>query len=259
MQKIKILNLPDTGTSVSVTLDSTRLSIASDSSFSFNTTDQTAGMHAITVIYSNAVGARTLTDSFTIIAPVSPRVKLSSNISIVTNLVDPLIITATNLSGGGANPLYTFAGDRSITAILQPEGSINSLSLSPAILAIGANRIYARMRTSDTCYTVPTNIDSVQIIRNAVVGIVDPDFADQPIEAFPNPFSQSVSISGFNRGKIYWITINNSLGEIIYQQILSNGNTLNIATSLLSGGSYWLNIFDYKKSKLIGTMLIFKK
>ena len=259
MQKIKILNLPDTGTSVSVTLDSTRLSIASDSSFSFNTTDQTAGRHAITVIYSNAVGARTLTDSFTIIAPVSPHVKLSSNISIVTNLVDPVIITATNLSGGGANPLYTFAGDRSITAILQPEGSINSLSLSPASLAIGANRIYARMRTSDTCYTVPTNIDSVQIIRNAVVGIVDPDFADQPIEAFPNPFSQSVSISGFNRGKIYWITINNSLGEIIYQQILSNGNTLNIATSLLSGGSYWLNIFDYKKSKLIGTMLIFKK
>lgn len=259
IQKIKMLNLPDTATSVKITLDSASLSLASDSSFSFNVTNLAVGSHAIEIVYSNAAGSQTLTDSFTVIAAVTPNVKLSSNISTVTNLVDLVILTATNLAGGGSNPLYTFAGDRNFTSILQPEGTGNELSITPGTLAIGVNRIYVSMRTSDTCHTAATGLDSLQVVRNAITGIIDPDFPNQPISSFPNPFDQSITITGLKTGKSYRIAIHNNLGETLYQQELSNRNMLTISEGALSKGIYWLSIFDYKKNKLIGTMILFKK
>jgi hypothetical protein len=259
IQKIKMLNFPDTTTSVKITLDTAQLSMASDSSFSFNVTNLAAGSHLIEVVYSNAIGSQTLTDSFTVIEAVTPNVKLSSNISTVTNLIDPVILTATNLAGGGSYPLYTFASDRNFTSILQREGVSNELSISPGTFAIGVNRIYVSMRTSDTCHTAATGLDSLQIVRNAITGIIDPDFPNQQIQSFPNPFDRSLTINGLQTGKRYWIVIHNNLGEALYQQELSNSNMITITQGALSKGIYCLSIFDHKKNKLIGTMILFKK
>lgn len=261
VQKIKILNMPDTttGTSVVVELDGKGLALSPDSSFSFNVSNLAPGIHEAEVTYSNIVGAPSLTDSFTVTVLVTPEVSVSSNISTVINLADPVIITASNAGGGGADPLYTFASDRGITTVLQAEGSSNTLTLNAGILTIGANWIYVRIRTSAACYTVQTNLDSVLIIRNPGNGITDPDFPAQPIDIFPNPFGQSINIDGLNDGKTYLITIHNAAGEKVYEQRVSNSQTLTLNQGMLQPGSYWLSIYDLKKNKLIGTRPVFKK
>ncbi len=178
------------------------------------------------MIYSNIVGAPSLTDSFTVTALVTPDVSVSSNIYTVVNLADPVIITASDAVGGGADPLYTFASDRGITTVLQAEGSSNTLTLNAEALSIGPNWIYVRMKSSAACYTVQTIVDSVLVIRSTGNGITDPDFPGQPIDIFPNPFSQSINIDGLNDGKTYLITIHDALGEKVYEQRVSNSETL---------------------------------
>jgi hypothetical protein len=260
-QKIKILNLPDSGAgdSVWLKLDSSSRSIAPDSSFSFNVSSLTVGAHAVQLSYSNAIGSVVLTDSFQVTAAVTPDVKIFSNVSTATGLVDPVIITATNVSGGGAAPLYTFAGDRNMSTVLQSEGTANTLTISPVTLAIGNNWIYVRMRTSDSCYTVQTSLDSVQVVRNTVSGIIDPDFPAQPINIFPNPFVQSIVIDGLSVTKTYLLTIHNAIGETVYQQQVSNGTAVTLNQPALPTGSYWLSIYDVRKNKLIGVTPVFKK
>jgi hypothetical protein len=259
VQKIKLLNLPDSITSVKVALDDSSLSVASDSSVSFNVTDLTVGSHEIEIAYCNATGSQTLTDTFTVIAAVVPIVKLSSTISTVTSLVDPVILTAIDVAGGGSNPLFTFASDRNFSTVLQREGTVNKLSINPETLAVGVNPFYVRVRTSDSCYSRSTGVDSLQLVRNGITGIIDPEFPNYPISCFPNPFGQYITISGFQSDKSYWIAIHNNLGQSIYQRELSNSNVLAIKDIALSEGVYWLSIFDYKKNRMIGTMIVFKK
>ncbi|HMH23145.1 MAG TPA: hypothetical protein VK563_15280, partial [Puia sp.] len=105
-RKIRILNFPDTtaGTSVTVKLDNISLPVAPDTSFSISLGSIAAGTHYIQVTYSNTVGARSLTDSFILVTAVTPDVNVSSNISTVVNLTDPVILTAVNAAGGGAAP-----------------------------------------------------------------------------------------------------------------------------------------------------------
>ena len=261
IQKIKILNLPHSGPgdSVALQLDSSSWSIAPDSSFSFNVNSLTAGAHAVQLTYSNVAGSVVLTDSFQVVAAVTPDVLVSSNVSTVTGLADPVIITATDVSGGGAAPLYTFAGDRNMSTVLQSEGPANTLTISPVTLAMGNNWIYVRMRTSDTCYIVQTSLDSVQVVRNTASGIIDPDFPNQPINIFPNPFVQSIVIDGLSVSKTYLIAIHNAVGETVYQQQVSTSTAVTLNQSALPTGSYWLSIYDVRKNKLIGITPVFRK
>jgi Secretion system C-terminal sorting domain len=261
VRKIKLLNLPDTAAGVSVTaeLDNHIEPLSSDSSFSFDVSSIAAGGHEVKIIYSNSIGSALLTDSFTIVAAETPHVKLSSSVTAVTGLSDPVVITATNEGGGGVAPLYSFASDRNITHVLQAEGAGNILTINPSQLAVGPNWIYCRMRTSDPCYTVQTSTDSAEVMRGTGTGIIDPDFPGQGIGISPNPFSQLITIDGLNISKVYFIAIHGALGERVYQQQVSNSTGLSIDASALQTGSYWLSIYDYKKNKLLGTMPVFKK
>ncbi len=177
----------------------------------------------------------------------------------VTGLTEPVIITATDAGGGGTTPLYTFAEDRNISTDLGPEGTANTLAISPTTLAIGNNWIYVRMRTSDTCYTVQTSLDSVLVVRNAIPGITDPDFPNQPINIFPNPFTQFIVIDGLSITKTYLIAIRNAVGETVYQQQVNSSSTVTLNQSVLPAGSYWLSIYDVRKNKSIGITPVFKK
>lgn len=190
---------------------------------------------------------------------VTPDVSLTSNNTNITNLTDPIIITASNNAGGGALPLYTFAKDRNFSDILQTEGTSNILNIKPDILNMGVNQIFVRMKTSDSCYTIQADIDSLQVTLNITTGIVDPDFPNQIINVFPNPFAQSIRINGLTSNKIYSIIIRNTLGESVYQQQVYNTSAITINGSNLQNGSYWLSVYDYRKYKLIGTIFILKQ
>jgi hypothetical protein len=261
LQKIFVMNLPDTnsGNFVHVMLDNAILSLASDSSCSFNVSNLTPGTHQIILSDSNAISNQTTIYFFNVINPATPHVTLSSNISIVTSIANPVILTATNAGGGGSAPLYTFASDPNFSKILQAEGTGNSLSLNTATLTVGANEIYVRMKTSDTCFTTQTAIDSAQIIRNSTIGITDPDFPNQIINVYPNPFSQSISIAGLNDGKIYVVIIYNIAGEKVFQQQINNKDNIVLSAGYLQIGNYWLSIYGYIKNNLIGTIPVLKE
>ena len=234
-------------------LDGTgNLAVAADSTFSINPAALAAGGHVLTIAFANSTGTKTTTANFTVNAVVTPDVNVSTNITTVVNLTDNVIITAGNASGGGSNPLYTFAKDKAFTNVLQAEGAANTLTMAPATLTIGSNWIYVRMKTSSSCYTVQTNVDSIKIDRSSITGLVDIDNPGRIINVYPNPFKQGINISGLSTGKTYMISISDVTGKLIYQQRVSNSAGFSIDGKALAGGSYWLHVYDVTKNRLIG-------
>jgi hypothetical protein len=261
LQKIKILNLPDTGTgtTIKVMLDNLNLPISSDSSFSFNANSLKTGQHVIEVQYSNTIGTSIFTSTFIISAIVTPVVRLTSNISKVTNHSDPVIFTATNVNGGGNHPAFTFSSDKHFTQILQAESPDNTLTIDPGTLDRGANWFYVRMKTSDPCYTVQTAVDHVLIVRIAKPGIVDANFPHKIIAVNPNPFYHFIILTGLNFDKTYSITIQNVLGQRKYQLQVNKKATTVLNLAHLPEGNYWISIYDNKNQRLIGTIPVVKK
>jgi len=261
VQKGKINNLPSatSGITASVKFNGATLAIAADSTFSFDVSAVPAGAYNIMVSFTNSAGSDTALYNTSIKTASTPNVNLSSNITTVTNLTDAVTITATNAAGGGTSPRYTFAKDKAFSNILQTEGTSNTLTIQPNTLTVGSNWIYVSMKTSDTCYTAQTNIDSIKIERSTVTGLIDVDFPGQPINIYPNPFENGINISGLNTGKTYVISVSNAAGQKVYSQQFSNNQTISIHKAGLQSGRYWLSIYDVKKRRLIGTVAIMKQ
>ncbi|HEY6064035.1 MAG TPA: T9SS type A sorting domain-containing protein, partial [Chitinophagaceae bacterium] len=250
---IKILNLPDPSKIfASVKLDNNPLTINTDSTFTINPSSLSPGSHRIQVSFNiGAYMMDTITD-INVIAAVTPDVNLSASTTIVTT-PNPVTITATNASGGGASPLYTFAKDYSMNTILQAESGNNILILNPANLVTGNNWIYCRMRTSDLCTTAQTNIDSINIVLSAVTGIRDIDYPDQVINVFPNPFERSVTVKGLQTSKSYTIFLANSIGQNLLAKNVQHVTTVNIDQNL-PPGIYWLSVYDNTKGRSLGVV-----
>jgi hypothetical protein len=251
-QKLKISNWPsDAGTSVSAKLDAAPLTVnAADSSVTFNVNGLTAGAHSVTVAFTNMAGAKDTVANFQITATVTPEVNLGANITHVTNLTTQVVVTATNAAGGGTIPLYTFASNRTFTNVLQAEGASAVLNINPVNLIVGENKIYVRTKTSATCYTVQTNVDSIVISRDAATGIIDPNNAGQVITVFPNPFGATITIKGLNSGKRYGVVIYNARGQAIYTGEVKNKQVMEIPAGGIKPGVYWLTLYDEKKKPL---------
>src|SRR4030095_9014929 len=167
--------------------------------------------------------------------------------------------TAANGAGGGTTPLYTFAKDRTLNTILQSEGSNNILNINPADLQVGDNWIYVRMKTSLTCYTAQTNIDSILLKRDAVTGIIDVNDPGRVINIYPNPFNRQIIINGLNATKRYEITIVDLNGKQILRKQVQNTSQANLSLRANSAGVYLLNVFDKQKQRLIGSVRLVKQ
>ncbi len=259
VQKAKINNLPPAGgtTTAAVKLDNASLPIAADSTFAFKVDTLSAGQHQVIVTFSNVTGSKTYTHAFMITAAVTPDVNVSANITNVVNLSNPVILTAVNAAGGGTAPVYTFARDKNFANILQAESATATVTIDPSTLVIGDNKVYVRMKTSVTCYTAQTNIDSILLRRDAATGIIDADNPGQVIKVSPNPFDGKISISGLNSGKAYRIALYNVRGQAVYTAEVKNKRLLEIPAAGIMPGIYWLTIYDAKR-KAIGTEKIVK-
>jgi hypothetical protein len=255
VQKVKITNIPPPADSVTVAvwMDAASLTVGTDSSFSIQPSALAAGQHTLTVIFANSTGKDTSTYSLGVVAASTPAVKLGSNITNITSLASQVVLTATNTGGGGTAPLYTFAGDRAFSRILQAEGTAASLSLSPSSLQVGDNWLYVRMRTSDTCYTVQTATDSIDVVRSSVTGVIDPDFPSQVINVNPNPFTSQVFVTGLQSIKTYVLRLVDINGREIVVQKVSGQQYATIVTSALPKGIYVLRVYDDSKHRLIGS------
>jgi len=259
-QKGKILNLPAaaSGITVTVKLDTVTLTTAADSSFSFAVTSLAAGTHHITVSFSNSSATQTTTADFVIMVAVTPDVNVSANITHLTNLTDPVVVTAVNAAGGGKAPLYTFSWNRTFTNIIQAESSNNILTVQPSSFAIGDNPIYVEMKTSEACYISQTNIDSISIRRDQATGIVDPEIPGQVINIYPNPATGPVTIDGLSTAKTYTVTIINLHGQVIYTKHVTNRSNVDINRPGTAPGIYMISIYDNKKNRLLGSVKLIK-
>lgn len=258
VQKFQLLNLPDT-TQISVTIkvDATVLPVAADSSFSISMNALPAGSHQIEVKYIYGTDIKTTTANFTVIGAQTPSVNVTASTTTVSNAT-PVVVTATNVAGGGASPLFTFGKDRNMTVLWQAESTNNTLTTDSSQLAIGLNRIYVRMRTSLSCYTVTTDLDSIDITRPVLTGIRDIDFPSQEITIYPVPFNRSFEIHGLQSSKTYSITLINSIGQVILQKTIKNTTDM-VVTHFMPSGNYWLSLYDNTKLRLIGTVPLIKR
>jgi hypothetical protein len=162
------------------------------------------------------------------------------------------------MAGGGTTPHYTFAKDRAFTSILQAQSTSNQLTLSSGNLAIGSNKIFVRMTTSDTCYTVASAVDSISITRSLFSGIVDPENSRQTIRAFPNPFYKWIMVTGLDRSKTYLITLNRSNGQLVFQRQVTNSFFAEFHLSETQKGLYILSIYDKTNDRILGNMRLLR-
>jgi hypothetical protein len=257
--KVKIVNLPGNSATVTVKLDNTVLPVATDSSITLSVAGLTGGAHTLSVSFANSVGTKTTTAAFTVGAAVTPDVNITASTTLVTNITNPVTVTATNAAGGGKAPQFTFAWNNSFTNLLQAESSNNTLSITPASLAVGDNKIYVKMKTSEVCYTAATNTDSITIRRDQSTGIIDADYPNQVIAVYPNPFRGPVTVSGLSTAKTYLLTVYDLNGKLVTSKKVANRTTAEVNGLKNAPGVYWLRIYDDKKNITIGTVKLIKQ
>lgn len=256
-QEGRIINMPSDNTTISATLDGALLNLTGNR-FAFNVSGLSTGNHTILVSFSNGQETQTSSFVFSVTEPALPQVKLITNVSSVSSVSVPVIITATNVSGGGSSPSYLFSKERDFSTSIQSESTNNILNISASSLELGANWIYAKMKTSETCYSNQFSTDSVRIDRNKTSGLIDEDYPDQVINVYPNPIKQSININGLRTEKNYTIIIYNALGKEIYKKTYNNSHSISIIKGDLQNGKYILSIYDSRRKKLIGTISLVK-
>jgi len=262
-QRVKILNDPPASSDIAVlaVLDTVHiLSVGADSSFTIDPASLNGGKHTIKVTFTNSTGQSKSTSLyFSIQQETIPKVTLSANNTVVGAGTDPVIITASGLIGSDQTPAFTFAEDNGFQNIIQPQSSDSSLSLLPSSLPPGDNWIFVKMTVTDYCRTMQSAIDSIKIIRRTSTGLIDPDFPDQLINAFPNPFDVRLMISGLSTHKQYEIMIYNNYGQKLFDKSVSNQDTYNINRPFLAKGVYVIRIYDLTRNRQIGTISMLKK
>lgn len=257
----RIENPPVTGSSTTITvkLDATALPVAADSSFLINMATLGTGSHTITASFTNSGGSRSSTYNFTVNSLQVPDVNISSNITNVINLVNPVVITASNALAGGSAPLYTFGKNRGFTSLWQAESVEASLTISPPSLTVGENWVYVRMKSSATCVSAEFAYDSVKIVRDMSTGIIDPDNPGKIISVYPNPLTRQFFLKGLNPTRKYRVVITNLNGQVQQQTVVGNQASAGIVLKAGSAGSYLLSLYDDRKNKLIGTLMLVKQ
>jgi hypothetical protein len=190
---------------------------------------------------------------------LTPDVNLSTTKNMMSNDGDQATLTATNFSGGGTAPLYTFAKNRAFTQVLQAESASATYNVTWSSLSVGENWIYVRMKSNATCITTQTALDSILIVKTGISGLVDPDFPGVRINSTPNPFRGQLMLSGLNAGKAYTITIHNMQGRQTFKMRVGNRTTASLHVPGYMAGTYLLSIYDETKKRLIGTIEIVKQ
>lgn len=260
---VTIVNYPNSaeGTAVLALLDSVPVNINTTAkTIGIETGTLTVGKHTLIVKFERASLTSVTRITFTISQAVLPKVIITASSTTITNPSTPVVLTAVNAGGGGTNPLFTFATDPSFYHIIQAEGSDGTCRIDPSSLNPGNNLVFVRMRTSDSCYAVAAGTDSIYLNKMLSAGIVDPDSPTaRVIGAFPNPFKDRITLSGFNPAKTYGIILVNASGKEIYSITVKNSNSAYITTSQLIPGSYWVRVIDATHNTILGSLAVLKE
>lgn len=231
-----------------------------DSTFQLRNLNLSPGQYEARIEYVNESGASNLRVPVIVSNPVTPSVKLSASKNTLTSEQDVIFVTMASSEGGGTKPTFIFARDRNFTQILQGEGHSFTVAITASNTNNGDNWIFVRMRTNFTCYTTETAIDSFRVIKNlTTTGIVDIDNPAITITAYPNPFSNQLTLSGLLPFKKYVFQLYDVNGRVLSQSTINSKSTHTIQLASLPNGVYWIKLFDVVKSRNIGVMSVLKK
>jgi len=257
--KGRLMNPPSShSASTLLKLDSSILILDKDSTFSMDISVLQSGQHTFTATYSTLTTSRSSVFPFDVKWPDTPRISLGSSVSLITDASIPVQVTVDKTSGGGDAPLYAFSTERGFSSLIQAESGLSSCSIDPATLAVGDNWIYARIRTSSDCYYRSTYVDSIKLQKNAVTGISDPDNPGHPIKAYPNPFSENVTVSGLLASKKYEIRLTNLQGQLLMEWTVSGKNDIRLNMGDHHHGIYQLHLFDLSRNVDLGAIRVMK-
>ncbi len=242
---------------ITVKINGTAVNLDNSGNFLFEPAKLNAGNQNIEITFSNGSIQKKLAVNFTITTPIKPVVKLNTNTTVVDKNTTILQLTAI-ASAAGNGALYSFAKDRGMLNILQPESSSNILALPAVSLNVGDNWIYVQMKSADECVTSATALDSVKIIRTAVTAIVDVDYPNSTIIAYPTPFTSNLTIQGLQPASFYSIQMLDASGRIVVSKDVKNQTTYQFLNLNLRHGAYYIRLYDKKKKRLIGSMKVLK-
>jgi uncharacterized repeat protein (TIGR01451 family) len=256
-QPVSLSNLP-AGTSAWVKIDGVPQSLTG-AGVVLTPAQLTAGNNTFTIGYTNAAGESRAQYPFTITPASTPVVTVAADNTVVGNLSAPVLLTATSKSGGGFRPLFIFAKDRNFTNLVQAESSANTVSLQSSALAVGENWYYVRMKTSDSCFTKATAVDSIKLTRKATAGgFTDPDNPGVEIIGYPNPVTRQMTLTGLSDQKSYEIAIYNSIGVRVQTFIVTGTQTRILSTAAWPAGNYWIGITDIGRNTRLGQLHVSK-
>jgi hypothetical protein len=265
-------NFPDTsaGTVVTDTLDNGQLAIGANASCSIALSWLSAGVHTVKVTYSNAGGNSSVTQAFTVVAASTPVVAISASTTTILNTAASVVVWANNASGGGSAPKYTFALNPGFAPALYGPGADDTVVIDTAALAIGVNKVYVRMQTSDSCFTAQIATDSIVITRSASAGgggnpgggnpaggsqdstgNTANDSTSSSLTVGPNPFHDQLVIKGLQSSVPYTISLLNGNGVEVIRTRVAGVTQTTFITGPVTTGIYILRLYDETKGKVL--------
>jgi uncharacterized repeat protein (TIGR01451 family) len=254
-QTLQITNINLAGqATITVKLNNNLITVDKNGNFSIQPATLAAGLQTIAISFESNTSSASTTAQFNVTAPVTPAVKLSSNVTSVNNGTTAIIFSAAPAGGGGTAPLYTFAADRNFSGVLQREGTGNTLAIVSQILNNGDNWFYVKMKTSENCFTSLNAVDSFKVFRASVTSIVDVNFPATIIAAFPNPFRSDIAINGLQSSTLYTLQLVNINGKVIDSREVENRTSFTFNNINVSKGQYFIRLYDKKKKRMIGTI-----
>ena len=254
-QQISISNMPSSGSGVTVTgtLDGQAVNIPTAGTITLQPQNLSVGVHTVAVVFTNSTGTDSTHALFQIVPVVTPAVKLTTNLTLITASTTSIELIATDLSAGATTPLYTFARDAGFTNIVRTQGQADSATVAVSTLAPGNNVFYVKMQIGDSCVSSSTATDSIVVVMPA-----DTSGSTQGghVMLGPNPFTGNVIISNLQSNKSYGIALANSSGQVLITQVVQGQTQAVLLTSDLLRGVYFLRVYDLGNGKTVKTAIL---
>ncbi|MHA4844511.1 T9SS type A sorting domain-containing protein [Flavitalea antarctica] len=246
------------GATIVVTIDDKPVAVGANGRFSFNVSGLIAGLHAIKVKFVLNASASELNQQFIVTAALTPIVKITSTSTAVDESYRPILLSANNAAAGGSAATFTFALNSKFDPAFRVENNINTATLFSTQLKAGENWVYVRMRSSETCTSSQTAIDSIKITKLTVTVITDPDNPASVIRTYPNPASNYFIIEGVQTGGRYSLQVFDATGRPVKMQTLEGQSSYRISLLNITPGNLFIRLFDLRKKRLLGSSVLIR-
>jgi hypothetical protein len=167
-------------------------------------------------------------------------------------------LLANNAAAGGSAATFTFALNSKFDPVFRAENNTNAATLFATQLKAGDNWVYVRMRSSETCTSSQTAIDSIKITKLTITGITDPDNPASVIRTYPNPASNYFMIDGLQAAGKYSLQVFDATGKLVKTQNLERQSSYRISLLNITPGNLFIRLYDLRKKRWLGSSVLIR-